>query len=176
MARFLEAIDLSAPCDAVFDTLVDFSKTAEWDPSVTRAQRLERGPIGPGSRFRVVVRVLGVESALDYVLLAAERPHRIVLRAERGALTSLDEITLAPRAGGTRVTYDARLALAGAARLLDPLLHAWFQRSGAKAAEGLRRAFGARAQAAPSASSASARSGTRARRRAQSRKVPASLR
>lgn len=176
MARFLETIDLPAPCEAVFDALVDFSKTAEWDPSVTRAQRLERGPIRPGSRFRVVVRALGVESALEYVLLSAERPHRIVLRAERGALTSLDEITLAPRGDGTRVTYDARIALSGTARVLDPLLQLWFQRSGARSAEGLRRSFRAGAQAAPSASSASARSGTRARRRAQSRKVPASLR
>jgi len=123
-----------------------------------------------------------VRSALDYELVVAERPHRIVLRAQRGALTSLDEITLAPRGDGVRVTYDARITLAGIAQLADPLLGAWFQRSGARSAEGLRRAFSRSAErtdqqsARASSSSVSSRSGTRARSRAHSRKVPASLR
>lgn len=179
MARFLETIDLPISCESAFDALADFSGSAAWDPSVVRAHRLGRGPIAPGARFRVVVSVLGVESALDYELVVAERPYRIVLRAQRGALTSLDEITLAPRGDGVRVTYDARLALTGPARVLDPLLNAWFQRSGARSAAGLRAAFAPdppRRQAAARASSASARSGTRARSRAQSRNVPANLR
>jgi len=182
MARFVDTIDLEIPCEEAFDALVDFSRTADWDPSVESASRLDRGPIAPGSRFRVVVRAFGVRSALDYELVVAERPHRIVLRARKGALTSLDEITLAPRGDGVRVTYDARITLAGIAQLADPLLGAWFQRSGARSAEGLRRAFSRPAErtdqepARASSSSVSSRSGTRARSRAHSRKVPASLR
>jgi carbon monoxide dehydrogenase subunit G len=176
MARFLETIDVPVACEAVFDALADFSASARWDPSVVRARRLGAGPIAQGSRFRVVVSVIGVESALDYTLTEAERPHRIVLRAVKGALTSLDEITIAPRGEGARVTYDARLSLSGVARALDALLNAWFQRSGARSAAGLQRFFEASAQQAPSASSASARNGMRARSRAQSRNVPANLR
>jgi len=174
MARYLATIDLPLSCEAAFDVLVDFSSTQRWDPSVVRARRIGRGPIAKGARFEVVVRALGVESALEYVLIEAERPHRIVLRAESGALTSLDEISLAPRGSGVRVTYDARIALSGVARVLDPLLQAWFQRSGARSVEGLRRTYGA--EAPPSTSSASARKGIRARRRAHNRKVPANLR
>jgi carbon monoxide dehydrogenase subunit G len=184
MARFVDTIDLEIPCEEAFDALVDFSRTADWDPSVESASRLDRGPIAPGSRFRVVVKAFGVRSALDYELVVAERPHRIVLRARKGALTSLDEITLAPRGDGVRVTYDARITLAGIAQLADPLLGAWFQRSGARSADGLRRALsrgtGRAAQPAKkaraSSSSVSSRSGTRARSRAHSKKVPASLR
>jgi dehydrogenase/reductase SDR family protein 12 len=175
MARFLATIDLPLSCDAAFDALADFSTTERWDPSVVRARRLTRGPVAVGSRFEVVVRVLGVESALEYELLVAERPHRIVLRARQGALISLDEITLAPRGEGVRATYDARIELSGIARAFDPLLSAWFQRSGARSVEGMRRAFSAPAQA-PSAPSARSRSATRARSRAQSKKVPANLR
>jgi hypothetical protein len=175
VARFLATIDLPIPCDAAFDALADFSTTERGDTSVVRARRLTRGELAPGARFEVVVRVLGIESALEYELLVAERPHRIVLRAQRGALTSLDEITLAPRGEGVRVTYDARLELSGVARALDPLLDAWFQRSGAHSVAGMQRAFSAPAQP-PSAASASSRNATRARSRAQSRKVPANLR
>jgi carbon monoxide dehydrogenase subunit G len=175
MARFLATIDLPLTCDAAFDALADFSTTQRWDPSVVRARRLTRGAVAEGARFEVVVRVLGVESALEYELVVAERPYRIVLRAQQGALTSLDEITLAPRGEGVRVTYDARIELSGLARALDPLLDAWFQRSGARSVEGMRRAFAAPAQA-PSAASARSRKQTRARSRAQSRNVPANLR
>lgn len=176
MARFLATIDAPLRCEAAYDALLDFSRCAEWDPSVVRAQRVGAGVLAPGARFRVVVRALGVATALTYELVAAERPHRIVLRAEAGSLVSLDEITLAPRGEGVRVTYDARLALSGAARLLDPLLGAWFQRGGARSAEGLRAWLARGAQPAPSASSARSRKGMRARSRAQSRKVPANLR
>jgi dehydrogenase/reductase SDR family protein 12 len=176
MARYLDTIDLPISCEAAFDALVDFSSAQRWDPSVVRASRLDRGPIAPGARFEVVVRLLGIESALEYTLVEAERPHRIVLRAEQGALTSLDEIALSPRGTGVRVTYDARIELSGLARSLDPLLNAWFQRSGARSAAGMRAAFSATAHPLPSAASVSARKGTRARSRAQSRNVPANLR
>lgn len=176
MARYLDAIDLPISCDAAFDVLVDFSSTQRWDPSVVRAHRIGSGPIAAGARFEVVVRVFGVESTLEYTLVEAERPHRIVLRAEQGVLTSLDEISLAPRGAGVRVTYDARIELSGIARVFDGLLNAWFQRSGARSAEGLRRAYASGSLVSPSASSASARSGIRARKRAHSRNVPANLR
>jgi hypothetical protein len=176
MARYLDTIDLPISCEAAFDALADFSSAQRWDPSVVSARRLDRGPLAPGARFEVVVRVLGVESALEYTLVEAERPYRILLRAEQGALTSLDEITLSPRNAGVRVTYDARIELSGLARALDPLLNAWFQRSGARSAAGLRAAFGAEPQARPSAVSVSERRGMRARSRAHSRKVPANLR
>ncbi len=176
MARFLATIDAPLSCERAFAALVDFSRCAEWDPSVARAERLDAGALASGARFRVVVRALGVPSALTYELVAVERPHRIVLRAEQGALVSLDEISIAPRGEGVRVTYDARLTLSGPARLVDPLLGAWFQRSGARSAEGLRAWLARGAQPAPSADSARARKGMRARSRAQSRKVPANLR
>jgi hypothetical protein len=176
MARFLATIDAPLSCEDAFDALLDFSRCAEWDPSVLRAQRLTLGALAPGARFRVVVSAFGVPSALSYTLIAAERPHRIVLRAEQGPLVSLDEIAIAPRGGGVRVTYDALLTLSGAARLAEPVLGAWFQRSGARSAEGLRVWLARGAQPAPSAASARARKGTRARSRAQSRNVPANLR
>jgi carbon monoxide dehydrogenase subunit G len=165
MARFLATIDLPISCEAAFDFLADFSTTERWDPSVVRARRLTSGPVAPGARFEVVLSVLGVESPLEYEVVEAERPHRIVLRAERGALASLDEITLAPRGSGVRVTYDARIQLSGIARTFDPLLNAWFQRSGARSAEGLRRAFSTSAPA-PSAASIGSRRATRGQRRA----------
>ena len=138
MVRYIDAIDLPIPVEAAFDLLADFSRTVEWDPGVIAAQRLDDGEPRRGSRFRVIVSFLGRKLPLEYRITALERPSRVVLRGGNGSLVSIDEITLAPREGGTRVTYEARLELAGAAKLAEPLLQRLFQSVGRKAARGLR--------------------------------------
>jgi uncharacterized protein YndB with AHSA1/START domain len=152
MARFVDAIDLPLPIGEAFDYLADFSHTAEWDPGVAEAERLTPGAPRQGSRFRVVVSFLGRRLPLEYEIREFERPSRLVLVGGDEALRSIDEITFVPRAGGTRVTYEARLELTGIRRLADPLLHLLFQRIGSLAVRGLReRMAGRRAGGAPGA-------------------------
>lgn len=138
MARFVDAIDLPLPVEQVFDYLADFSRTAEWDPGVVEAECLTPGRPRQGSRFRVVASFLGRRVPLEYEIRAFERPSRLVLDGGDPTLRSIDEITFVPRAGGTRVTYEARLELEGIRRLADPLLHLLFQRIGGLAVRGLR--------------------------------------
>lgn len=158
MARFVDAIDLPLPPEEAFDYLAEFSHTEEWDPGVVSARRLGAGPVQAGSRFEVEVSFLGRRLVLEYAITACERPWRLVLEGGNADLRSVDEITFAPRPGGTRVTYEARLELAGLRRLADPLLDAVFQRVGRAAAAGLAARFapasGARRRAgAPRAAS-----------------------
>jgi hypothetical protein len=97
----------------------------------------------------VVSAFLGRRVPLTYEIVEYERALRLVLRARDGVLTSLDEITFAARAGGTRVTYDARLALSGIAQLGDPVLQLAFGFLGRAAVRGLEtRAAALAAQAA----------------------------
>lgn len=141
MARFVDAIDLPVPPEAAFDYLADFHRTPEWDPSVAEAERIGRGPSRRGSRFRVVASFLGRRVPLEYRITGHERPHRLVLEGGDGSLRAVDEITFAPRAGGTRVTWEARLTLRGLRRVADPLLDLAFQIVGRRAARGLRERF-----------------------------------
>lgn len=138
MARFVDAIDLPIPIEEAFDYLADFSRTAEWDPSVSQARRLTPGRIGLGSRFEVTVSFLGRSVALEYGISEFERPRRLVMTGGDESLHSVDEITFAARPGGTRITYEARVDLLGLRRIVDPILHVLFQRVGSVAARGLR--------------------------------------
>jgi uncharacterized protein YndB with AHSA1/START domain len=138
MARYVDAIDLPIPIEEAFDYLADFSRTAEWDPSVEEARRLTRGKIRLGSRFRVTVSFLGRRIPLEYRITEFERPSRLVLTGGDSSLRSIDEITFVSRLGGTRVTYEARLELVGIRRLADPVLDLLFQRIGRLAVRGLR--------------------------------------
>jgi len=129
------------PAADVFAYLSDFSTTAEWDPGVTTARRLDTGPLGPGSRFSVTASFLGRDAELEYSITDYEPPRRVVLRGENATTVSLDEMTFEPEAGGTRVRYSADLQLKGPLRILHPALGLVFKRIGDRAAGGLRRSL-----------------------------------
>jgi len=141
MARYTTSVRTPMPAEDAFAYLADFSTTSEWDPGITEAERLDDGPLGICSRFRVVARSLGRDVPFVYEVTAYEPPQRIELRGESSTVVSLDEITVERAAGGALVTYDARLTLKGALRLADPLLGIAFKRVGDRAAAGMRRAL-----------------------------------
>ncbi len=139
MAKYRTTVESSWAPERAFEYLADFTSVRDWDPSVVRAERLDDGPIGPGSRFHVVTEFRGREVELEYELIEHRPSHSLVLQAENARLRSLDRITIEPAGTGSRVTYDADLALKGLARLADPLLQRAFDRLGDDARDGLER-------------------------------------
>lgn len=138
MARYVDAIDLSVGIEEAFDFLADFSRVAEWDPSVVEAKRLTRGKVGLGSRFEVVVQFLGRALPIEYAITSYERPSRLVVEGGDQSFNSRDEISFVSRPGGTRITYEAVVELQGIRRVADPLMDLLFQRVGRLAVRGLR--------------------------------------
>ena len=141
MAYYRATIEVDRPIEAVFAYLSDFSTTAEWDPGVTAARRLEDGPIDVGAGFEVKTRFLGREVPLRYRIVQIDPPSRVVLEAETPTLRSVDTITFEKTAAGTRVTYDANLALRGLLYVADFSLHLLFQQIGGRALRGMREAL-----------------------------------
>ncbi len=141
MARFLTTIDSTGDPDATFAYLADFAHAGQWDPSVVEARRVDEGPAGTGSRFALVVSFAGRRVPLEYVITEADAPRRVVLRAENRFFRSADTITVSPRTGGSRVTYDARLTPKGALWLLAWPLALTFRRVGERARRGLVRSL-----------------------------------
>ena len=146
MARLVVTIDVPGDPKDVFDYLSDFSNTAEWDPTVAEAERLDGGKVGLASRFRVVVSFFGTKSEFNYRLTAFERPHRFRLEGGNGLVVSEDDIAITPVAGGVRVTYDASLHLPFYLRPLDPLLQTAFQWASSGTIESLRETLRNRAR------------------------------
>ena len=144
MARYTATIETPRPVDETFAYLSDFSTTEEWDPGVVEAERLDDRPVGEGSEFRVVADFLGRKSSLTYRIVEYAPGAAVTLRGENATVVSLDRITFEAAKRGTRVTYDADLALKGPLRLADPLLRLAFNRVGDRAVAGLREALDAR--------------------------------
>ena len=139
MARYRTTVRSSRSPEDTFAYMAAFEHSAEWDPGVAEAERLTPGPVGDGTRFRVVSRFLGRRIPLEYRVTAFGPGRRVVVTAESSSLRSVDEITVEPDGTGSTMTYDADLSLRGAFSLFGPLLVPAFHRIGERAREGLER-------------------------------------
>jgi hypothetical protein len=139
MARYTATLETPRERRDVAAYLSDFSTTQEWDPGVVEAQRLDRGPVGLGSRFRVVARFLGRRAELTYEIVRHDPDELAAMRGENATVVSLDTMRFSDTPeGGTRVSYEADLTLKGPLRALDPLLGLAFNRVGDRAVACLR--------------------------------------
>jgi uncharacterized protein YndB with AHSA1/START domain len=141
MAYCRATIEVPRPIDEVFEYLADFSNAAKWDPGVISARKLTKGPIRPGTEFEIVSRFLGRDVRLRYRATQVDPPSRVVFEGEADALRLVDTISLEKSKKGTRMTYDATLALKGIFYLADLPLHLLFQRIGRQAIGGLEKAL-----------------------------------
>jgi carbon monoxide dehydrogenase subunit G len=138
MARYRAALDTPRERDDVFAYISDFSTTQEWDPGVVEAERLNDTTVGEGTEFRLLSEFLGRKTALTYRIVEYDPPHAVTFRGENASVISNDRITFEAVGEGTRITYDAELALKGPLRLADPLLGLAFNRVGDRALAGLK--------------------------------------
>jgi carbon monoxide dehydrogenase subunit G len=142
MAHYKASVDTPRPPEEVFAYLSDFSTTEEWDPGVVEAKRLDDAPVCEGTEFRLVAVFLGRKTRLTYRIIEYDPPGAVAFRGENSTVVSLDRITLEPSDEGTRITYDAHLALKGPLKVADPLLGRAFSRVGDRALAGLRKTLG----------------------------------
>lgn len=148
MAHYNASVDTPRPLEEVFAYLSDFSTTAHWDPGVVDAERVDGGPLGEGSQFRLRAAFFGREVPLTYRIVGYDPPRSVTLRGENATVVSLDRITVSPLGDGAQVTYDADLSLKGALKVADPLLAVLFRRVGDRALAGLRRTLAGELHAA----------------------------
>jgi hypothetical protein len=139
MARYTGTILTSKPAEEVYDYMADFRSVEQWDETVTEAKLVGNQQPGKGARYSVTVKLAGRENTFEYETLEADRPHRVLLKAESGSVVSLDTITVREIAEGTELVYDAKLEPKGLAKVADPVLGLLFKRLGDNAAKGLAR-------------------------------------
>jgi carbon monoxide dehydrogenase subunit G len=136
-------IEVPLPPEEAFPYVADLSTTAAWDPSVKHAERLDEGPIGKGSEFRLLAVFGGRELRLRYVITEHEAPRRVVFEGEGATLNATDTVTFTPTGLGTRIDWRADLRFRSLLRLLEPLLRLPLQKTASRALAGLRDALSA---------------------------------
>lgn len=136
MQTIERTISVPTPLATVWDYLVDFTNSEEWDPPTKSTTRLE-GDGGVGTVYRNVSRILGNDVETDYTVAEVE-PHRTFrLKGENSSMKLHDTITFAGDEAGTTITYRAEFQPTGAAKLVEPLLPLGLKRLGDNTADQL---------------------------------------
>jgi hypothetical protein len=116
MARYLATVESRSPAAETFGYLAAFSifSMAEWDFGVLARGQLDTGPVGAGSRFRLVVPCAGARMSLTCEVIGFVPDREVVLHAANAVLRSTDRIAVTGAADGSTVSYDAAAGLTDA--------------------------------------------------------------
>jgi len=147
MTTLHETLETTLPIDDAFAYVADFSNSAEWDPGVATARRLDTAPLQIGARFALDVRIGGRVAPMEYRISVFEPSTRVVLLGSGSGVTAVDDIRFESIETGTRVDYTADIRLGGVLRFIQPFLGRAFANLGRKAVDGMQRTLDARAAA-----------------------------
>jgi len=154
MTKLHGQIETALAIEESFAYIADFANQMHWDPNTVSSERLDEGPVGVGSRYRLGVRLGGRVAPMEYRITTFESPRRVVLAGEGSGVTATDEIRFEPVGSGTGIDYTADIRLGGALRLAQPFLGRAFDKIGREAVEGMKRTLDERAATQAAASEA----------------------
>jgi hypothetical protein len=138
MARYVDTVITDWTAEDAFSYMADARNFAEWDPGTRRVEQVAGDGPGPNAEYDVTVDVGPRATTLRYRVTRWEPTHVVVLEAENAVLHLRDEITVDHVGTDVPVTYDATVTLKGPLSLLDRLLERGFEKTGRRAAAGLR--------------------------------------
>jgi carbon monoxide dehydrogenase subunit G len=147
MKTLRERIVTTLPLDDAFAYIADFANAQEWDPGVAIARRVDDGPIGPGARYQLNVRMGRRVAPMEYCITTFDPPNRVVLTGRGSNVDAIDDIAFEATPDGTAIDYTADIRLGGLLRVAEPFLGGAFERIGRDAANGMRRTLAQRAAA-----------------------------
>jgi carbon monoxide dehydrogenase subunit G len=149
VTRLQEQIETPLARDLAFAFVADFANSMRWDPGVATSERVDPGPVGLGSRFRLGVRMGGRVAPMEYRISVFEPSRRVVLLGEGSGVSAVDEIRFEPAGTGTRIDYTADIRLGGLLRFVQPLLGGAFRKIAENALGGMQKTLDGMAAATP---------------------------
>lgn len=135
MAKVREQVDLDAPPERVWAVVADDVKNApKWTPYLKKADKLDPGPPGKGTRYRYHLKLPGGhEVTVEVEQDVYQKPKRCAGRFIGGPLKGTWSYAYTRRQDGTtRLTYEMEYQLTGLLRLAGGLLERQY-------AEGIRK-------------------------------------
>lgn len=113
------AIDIEATPEAVFDYCTDVLREHEWNPKLLEVEKLTPGPIGLGTRCRILLDGVGWSTTENTVF---ERPTCCAATSTSKRLDVRLEWEVTPTAHGARLSVRTLLMPHGLLRLGLPIL------------------------------------------------------
>jgi len=129
MARTERSAELSAPPEEVFPYLFDEDKVPRWTTGLEGYERLDRGPLARGARFRQALDVSGQRFTVELEVTEYDPPRRAESRFEVRGIDVTSTYALTPGGSGTKLTQSVEASGGGIkGRLLLPVLRPHLER------------------------------------------------
>ena len=122
MARFDVGTTIKRPVEDVFAVLSDFSNGSKWaSGAVEPAKRTSAGPIGVGTTWHGVGKVIGRQFDTDITCTEFEANRKVTIKFTKPFPTT-SIVTFESVAGGTRVSQTVESEPGGFFKLAEPLV------------------------------------------------------
>ncbi len=129
------SINIQRPIHQVFDFVTNFENDKYWWKSVTKTQKLTPGPVGVGSEFDQVAKLMFLTVHNHLCVLEYRRPDQITSRNESPQLAYDVQYHFTEEGNTTKFTLTADLIPKGVFKWLLPItmgvlygqLHSYFQ-------------------------------------------------
>ncbi len=123
MIRVEREIDVARSAEAVFERLTRIEELPRWQPAIREAALTSPGPIGLGSRVRLVVETGGQRTDATGRVIDFARPERIGLEATAGPADIVANVAVRPiDAGASRLTVRPEIKLGGMLRFVEGMV------------------------------------------------------
>ena len=122
MARFDVGTTIKRPIEDVFAVLADFSNGSKWaSGAVEPAKKTSAGPIGVGTTWHGVGKVVGRQFDTDVTCTEFEANRKITIKVTKPFPTTFT-VTFESVAGATRVNQTIESEPGGFFKLAEPLV------------------------------------------------------
>lgn len=132
-------IVIDRPIEEVFDYVADERNEPQYNPQMTKAEKITPGPIGAGTKFRSVMTGTGLTAEMTVEFIEFERPRRITERTHMSNMEIAGGLFFEAEAGGTRMRWVWDLEPRGVYRFLGPLVRRMGDRQERAIWTGLKR-------------------------------------
>lgn len=115
-------IVIERPLEEVFDFVADECNEPQYNPRMTRAEKISSGPIGVGTQFRSAMTGVGGAAEINIEFTEYDRPRHITEKVQLSTMDISGALFFEPVPEGTRMKWIWDLEPHGMYKLMGPLI------------------------------------------------------
>ena len=122
MAHIEESIEINGPVEKVFAVTTDAAQWSRWHTAIPEAEQTSKGPVGVGSTFKGVTRLMGRSMPWTATATEYEPNKNFGKNIDSGSVFIEQHNSYTPLPAGTRFTICYDMKCSGFMRILSPFI------------------------------------------------------
>ncbi len=115
-------IAINRPLEEIFEFMADFDNDVHWWREVLESRRISGGKLGVGTTYWQKSRIMGRTSETTFEITEYELCKKVSIKTLTGPMPYIAGYIFEAAETGTRVTFSAKVKLAGLFKVAEPIL------------------------------------------------------